>query len=421
MREVKEITNKIINSGKVNWRTFQFLQPNNFKDLSKESYQKLRKSIIDNNFVESFKIWQKNGSLYCLDGFHRCHILKELEKEGYKVPKLMPADFLECKNKKEASKLVLIYSSIYARITNEGLYEFIHTQDLKFDELKLEIDLPDFKLDRFEMGYMRDDLKDPALDDIPEPKEAKAKLGDLYQLGRHRLLCGDAIKKEDVERLMDGKKADMVFTDPPYGIDIVKDNNKIGFGNGRLESKPAIGSIGANGIVPVGIHPKITGDDKPFEPQFLLQYSKHHIIWGGNYFASKLPNSSCWIIWDKREEIPSNNFADCEIAWTNFNKPSRIYKQLWSGLLRKGNRNDEGIKRLHPTQKPVGIHFNMLQDFSKDKSTILDLFGGSGTTLIACEKLNRICYMMEIEPYYCDVIIERWQNLTNQKAELIDG
>lgn len=250
---------------------------------------------------------------------------------------------------------------------------------------------------------------------LEEPKYP-IKNGDIYQLGTHRLMCGDATKKEHVDTLMGETKADLLLTDPPYGIDIVKDNKKIGYGDGRLESKSSTGSIGASGIVPVGEHRKIIGDNKPFEPKPLLEYGKNQIIWGGNYFATKLYDTSCWIIWDKRGGIPSNNFADCEIAWTSFKKPTRLFTHKWSGLLREGNRKEEMIKRVHPTQKPVGLHCNILKDYSKENEIILDLFGGSGSTLIACEQTKRKCYMMELDEKYCSVIIERWEKLTGKQA-----
>lgn len=256
------------------------------------------------------------------------------------------------------------------------------------------------------------------LDKITTPE---TQTGDVYLLGNHRLMCGDSTKKEDVAILMQEDKADMVFTDPPYGIDIVKTSSSISKSNLTIGfNNKQSGSIGGVGIVPVGVHKKIIGDNKPFNPTHLLEYGKNQIIWGGNYFADKLPTSSCWIIWDKRGDIPSNNFADCEIAWTSFKKPSRIYTHKWSGLLREGNRKDEMKSRCHPTQKPVGLHQTLLEIYSQEDSIIMDLYGGSGTTLIACEKTERRCLMMEIDPMYCDVIVNRWEKFTGNKAKKIN-
>lgn len=251
------------------------------------------------------------------------------------------------------------------------------------------------------------------------------KKGDIIKLGQHLLMCGDATNPENVGLLMIDKKADLLLTDPPYGIDIVKTkssisetNFSVGFNN-KSSNRNSQGSIGGSGIVPVGTHLKIIGDDKPFSPEFLLKYGNKQIIWGGNYFANKLPNSSCWIIWDKRGEIPSNNFADCEIAWTNMKKPSRVHTHKWNGLIREGKRESELPKRVHPTQKPVGLHATLLVDYSDEYHLVLDLFGGSGTTLIACEQLNRVCRMMELSPEYCEVICRRWEKLTGKQREII--
>lgn len=242
-------------------------------------------------------------------------------------------------------------------------------------------------------------LTDP--DEVPEVTKAITKTGDLWLLGSHRLLCGDATKKEDVEKLMDGKKADMVFTDPPYGIDVVK-GNKIGGG----------GPIGGK-IVNLRLYRKIIGDDKPFEPAFLLSLAKTIISWGANCYASKLPDNPGWIVWNKGTN-PGVTFSSCELAWVNTGTRIKSYDYKWAGLTREGNRKDELKVKVHPTQKPVNLITQIFADYSGN--LILDLFLGSGSTLIACEKTGRICYGMEIDPHYCDVIIKRWEDFTGKKA-----
>ena len=141
--------------------------------------------------------------------------------------------------------------------------------------------------------------------------------------------------------------------------------------------------------------------------------SEDQIIFGGNYFTDFLPPSSCWLVWDKEN---TGNFADAELAWTSFDKAVRLYRWMWNGMSRKGDHKTEGRARVHPTQKPVGMLAEILKDFSEEDDLILDCFGGSGSTLIACEQLNRQCRMMELDPHYCDVIIQRWENLTGEKA-----
>lgn len=141
------------------------------------------------------------------------------------------------------------------------------------------------------------------------------------------------------------------------------------------------------------------------------------IMWGGNYFLDFLPSSDGWLIWDKRGESGiRNNFADGEMAWCSFHTPVRIYHQLWNGMIREG----EHEKRVHPTQKPIRMLSEILKDFTKEGEIVIDVFGGSGSTLIACEQFNRKCYMCELDPHYCDVIIQRWENLTGKKAVLLN-
>lgn len=142
-----EIKNRIIKTELVSWKDFLFIQYKSFKNITAEDMQRLKNSIIKNDFIETFKIWQNGKELYCLDGFHRCKAFEELAKEGYKIPAKFPADFIKCKNKKEAAKLVLIYSSFYAKISKTGLDEFLQIQDLNLDEFKSEINLPDIDLD----------------------------------------------------------------------------------------------------------------------------------------------------------------------------------------------------------------------------------------------------------------------------------
>lgn len=393
----------------------------NLKTKTKEQLQKLKNQIIKYGFSFPVFVCKVAGTNFTMDGHGRDIISVDLKDEGYKFKRPdgvvgydLPVVYVFAKSKTEAKEKLLALNSSYGKITEEGLFEFLNEKnfELKFNEIKLNLELPELNLRKFEQEYYP--AEDGKLDDVPEPqKEAVSKTGDLFLLGsHHRLLCGDSTLKEDVELLMDGKKADMVFTDPPYGIKIVNVKGNIGFGG-------ELGFIGAGGWVDVNAYHPIIGDEttntalKHYNLCKELGINKF-LLWGGNYYTDFLPSSSCWVIWDKREEIPSNNFADCEIAWTNLKAPSRIYKHLWSGLLRKGNRAEELIKRVHPTQKPVGMFKNIINDL-KNIWSLFDGFLGSGSTLIACEQTNRICYGMEIDPIYIDVILRRYHNLYPDK------
>lgn len=239
---------------------------------------------------------------------------------------------------------------------------------------------------------------------------------DESEIHSHRLICGDSTDKETVEKLMDGVRAELLLTDPPYGIDVVQSKQVGGdkpFGKGK---------VGADNIVKANQYAPIIGDDTTDTARanydVALSCTNNQIIFGGNYFTDFLPPSRCWIVWDKQN---TGNFADAELAWTSFDKGVKLYHFLWNGLCREGSRKVEGKTRVHPTQKPVGMLADILKDFSKENDSILDCFGGSGSTLIACEQLNRTCYMMELDPHYVDVIIDRWEKFTGEKAVLLNG
>lgn len=286
--------------------------------------------------------------------------------------------------------------------------------DLLGEELDgiLDIDMCDFGFEALEDEEEQEVVEDEFEAELPE--EPKAKMGDIYQLGKHRLMCGDSTSIDDIDKLMNGHKAVLYLSDPPYGIDVVQ-NDKIG-------GDKAFGKVGGKNIVSANTYMAIKGDDTTETAQMnydiVSQITDNQIIFGGNYFTDFLPPKACWIVWDKEN---TGNFADVELAWTSFDKGAKLYKWLWNGLCRKGERSVEGKTRVHPTQKPVGLMGEILKDFSKENDIILDCFGGSGSTLIACEQLNRNCFMMEYEPHYIDVIISRWEQFTGEKAVLLNG
>ena len=247
---------------------------------------------------------------------------------------------------------------------------------------------------------------DAEADKIVEPV---TRMSDIWLLGKHKIMCGDSTKKEDVERLMGPQRKCLLLTDPPYGINIV----------GKVDKATGKGRIGGSG----NKYSPIVGDETTETAEKIYRLSQEIgirkvILCGGNYFTDFLPPSPCWIIWDKRVESSSNNFADCEIAWTSLTSPARMYRQIWNGYTRAGKRDVEGLKRVHPTQKPVGLFAFCINNYLEPEEIILDLFLGSGPALIAAEQLGRTCYGMEIDPVYCDVICKRWKDFTGKKPIL---
>jgi hypothetical protein len=235
----------------------------------------------------------------------------------------------------------------------------------KLDEwgLDLPVDLSVTELEAEEDDY-----------EVPNEINTDIVLGDLFEIGEHRLLCGDSTDIEKVELLMNGQEVNLL-TDPPYGINA----NKQTLGTGKKK-----------------FH---RGDDWDVEvPDFyyVLALVNKAIIWGGNYFADKLPINNDWLCWHKKNDGLS--FSEFELAWTNLGKNCRMLSHHWGGETKE-----------HPTMKPLKV-MEWCINYLDDKP-ILDIFCGSGSTMVASHQLKRKCYGMELDPKYCQVIIDRMKKL----------
>ena len=279
-----------------------------------------------------------------------------------------------------------------------------------------------------EWGFTPDELFEPDEktdglindDEIPEVKESKVKRGDIWQLGEHRIMCGDSTSSDDVEKLMNGEKADMVFTDPPYGVDYEGGHNKEkrnGIKNDKLEGED-LSNLFKNSIITSLL---FTKDSSPF----YIWYASGKSIETFKGLSETGINVRAIICWYKvksglgafmAQYIP--NYEPC-IYGHKEGKSIKWYgatdeKTVWE--LPNDNKN-----KLHPTQKPIALGERALKNSSTRNNIILDIFLGSGSTLIAAEKLKRKCYGMELDEKYCDVIIERWEQFTGKKADKING
>ena len=265
---------------------------------------------------------------------------------------------------------------------------------------------------------------------MPEPPEEPiTKPGDLWILGRHRLLCGDATKKEDVERLMDGKKADMVFTDPPYNIGYdywdYLDNKEAGEYKKWCEQWFRI-LVKHSPII------LITIGQWNMKMWFDIEKPLGIIAWiaRNKTSGSKISLFSVWepiLVYAKKIKKFKRNKADIvegllvrdEEEFVRDVNEAIEYVKNNCDLVEINNKRQTDVE-LHKCPKQVRLLKELLLRYSSRHALIVDVFGGSGTTLIAAEQLSRTCYMMEIDPVYCDVIIRRWENLTGQKAELVE-
>lgn len=343
-------------------------------------------SIKEFGMVQPLVIDQNNTIII---GHCRFRALKRLKWEE------VPCVRIENLSENEINKLRLLDNKL-----NESEWDF----DLLSDQIGA-IDWNNFDIDWGLDDFLKEDEKLEIIEDeAPDVEDTSiSQVGDIYILGKHRLICGDSTDVTVIERLMDGVKVDMVFTDSPYGVNIVNDKGK----------------VGADNLAKNGVYAPVIGDDTTETAQqaydIYSQLCDKMILWGGNYFLDFLPASDGWLIWDKRGDSGiRNNFADGEMAWCSFHTPVRIYHQLWNGMIREG----EHEKRVHPTQKPIRMLSEILKDFTKESDIILDVFGGSGSTLIACEQLNRRCFMCELSPNYIDVIVKRYIDFTNNKNDV---
>ena len=289
-------------------------------------------------------------------------------------------------------------------LLKEELYSLEDTDS--FDFTGLESD------EITEVWEMEEDSKEVEEDNFVEPKVAKYKvaLGDIFVLGSHRLMRGDATDFAMVKTLVEDEKIEMVYTDPPYGINEKGDRGNRTPKDGLSNRSGSILKDFKDDSTEYAVKAFIICDELKIPKQ---------VWWGANYYCHSLPQTNNWLVWDKRvEDKMKNTNSDCELAWILDGKNSvRIFRHLWMGMIKASENKDA---RIHPTQKPMELANYCFKSYGNPK-TVLDLFGGSGSTLIACEQTNRKCRMMELDEHYCSVIIERWEKITGQKAKKLSG
>lgn len=323
-----------------------------------------------------------------VDGHLRLKAAKKLKLE--KVPVLNADDMTETQIK--AFRISVNKMSDLADWDEQVLaLELSELQDLDFD-----LSLTGFDNDEL-TELLKDDEAKGLTDEDAVPELAGTPIsqeGDIWVLGNHRVMCGDSTDAGSVALLMDGAKLNSIITDPPYGIGM--DGQKKSISKNPKHNRKTHEFRGWDNQRP----PKEVFD-------IIMGFNCPSVIWGGNYFADLLPATRGWIYWSKGQD--GLTMSDGELAWTTENKPLRS-KTVNRGEL-KGST--------HPTQKPLSvIEYSLEYISTPTKGNVLDLFGGSGTTLICCEKHDFKCFMMELDPKYVDVIIKRWQDYTGKQATL---
>ena len=360
----------------------------NPRQITDEEMEKLKNSINEFGYIAPIIVNKHNNHI--VGGNQRYEALKSL---GYTDVDVIFIDEPDS-NREKALNIALNKIS--------GEWDFVKLADI-FDDLELndfDISLTgfdDIELENF--GIEEEDSKEHepveiVEDDYEEPDdlEVTVQTGDIYILGNHRLMCGDSTKTDDVALLMEGKQADMVFTDPPY--DLEDNYSTIIFKNAKANAEIFI-MTNERKLAHI-----IVKYDKYFRRLFAVDFKVARLI------NSNAPMTQVDFIGHFRKEPPTtfNNLNDHFTTLIESPKTSKTQEHNFN----------------HKHCKNITLPSEFIKHFSNEKENILDLFGGSGSTMIACEQLNRNCYMMELDPKYCQVIINRWEEFTGEKAEKID-
>lgn len=331
--------------------------------------------------------------------------LKAAEKLGLKTVPIIRADDLT-EQQAQAFRLADNKTAELAEWDLDSLEQ-------ELDELSQDFDMTDFG---FELLNFDDDDTEITEDEVPEEVETRCKLGDVWKLGSHRLICGDSTDPTVIDRLMDGVKADMVFTDPPYNMQMT--GGCIGVCANMRKVEKDIESISSFDPKPfLEIIPAIF--DKNMNTYIFCNKDLvvDYLNWGKeNGYSYNI------LVWKKPNSIPVGDSHRPDLEYLLLFRKNAIWNNGLEGVNYSRCLEYSRVKKSdttgnHPTVKPIELIGNEIKISSKVNSIVVDFFGGSGSTLIACEQLNRKCYMCELDEHYCDVIIQRWENLTKEKAE----
>lgn len=308
------------------------------------------------------------------------------------------AGYIETKDDDEALRILLADN----RTNDRASYDDSGLAELLKQLSETDIGLDGTAFDGDDLDALLKDLGHfelPAdIDEIPEQVPAISKLGDVWLCGEHRVMCQDSFIVDNLDRLMNGVKAGCVLTDPPYGINLETNYSQSQVNKGKN-------------------YKKVLNDDKPFDASLIYKYFQsvdEQFWWGADYYRRTIADtelSGSWLVWDKRvdEHLDTVIGSAFELCWSRTRHQRKILRYQWTNYTSHINA---GHKRAHPTEKPIAMLLNILNDYAQAKCVVVDLFGGSGSTLIAAQETNRIAYLMELDPQYVDVICARYQKHT---------
>lgn len=399
----------------------------NLKERDNTDYEKIERSIRKHGFSFPFFIWKHDGINHCLDGHGRLGAIKRLVAQGEKIPPL-PVVYVDCKDEADAKELLLKLNSHYGQMTAQSVADFLG--DLKIDFADLA--LPEGILDLSSTLLPEETINDDETPDVELEEEPDSKPGEIYELGEHRLMCGDSTSAEDMARLMGDSKADLIITDPPYNVDY-KGGNGLKIQNDNMEDNAFLnfltdafgvmfGALKAGGAFYIW-HADREGYNfrqavkncKGLVRQCLIWVKNSLVLGRQDYQLRHEPCLYGWKegaghYWEGRRDL-STVFDETRGDWKKMSKEQLIaeLKRFDSEVKTSIIYEDKPSRsEAHPTMKPVRLFERLIMNSSKAENIVLDPFGGSGTTIIAAAKTNRIARVMELDPHYCDVIRKRW-------------
>lgn len=425
------ITSRVIETKPINWRELKFIQNENFKELTGEAKHKLKASIVSNNFMQPFYVWEDDaGTRWCLDGKHRSILLEELINEGAKVPYELPVTFIQCANKQQASRLVLLFSSQYARITQEGLHDFITLNDLDFADLREQIDIPDFSELRYEQKFgFQENAEEmaPAVD--VEGMEIVIKPGDIIRLDDHTIFCG-SFRDPAVQKLLENQKARIVLTDPPYNLPMDSFTNlgqvqhqDFSEGVGEMSDEDFISFL--KEVMTLSCEYSIAG-----AIHYIFMDWRH--MWhmceaAKSVYGSVVPKQL--VVWNKtlgangsfyrsKHELVFIFKNGEEKHLSNLDLMDRTRYNVWEypNATSFGNPDRKELQN-HPTPKNVDLFVDAILDTTNEGHLVIDWFLGSGTSMIASEITGRKSFCTEIEPKYVQSSILRYLKYCDAKGK----
>lgn len=421
------IKDRILKYGLVKWDTIKPLQADDFKKYKPEQIGKLKTSITNNGFATPLFVWQAKADNILLDGFHRIIAFKELISEGWDVPEEVPALFVDCKDNKDAKKFLLILNSHYAEIQKEALLEF--AADLNFDELVAEIDIPRLDFEDIAPAETNEQDAEAQVDIAGELADKwGVKIGQIWELGEHRILCGSSGDREAVGKLLSGDKPSCVFTDPPYGVSIGDKNKmlnsfqKAGRNLKNIESDCLSPEELKAVLQPIFEHVKeIAAEDCSFfvcapqngelgmmmmmmmkdaglPPRHVLMWKKNAPTFSMGRLDYDYQHEPILLTWCKKHKRPMKG---------------TMKTSVWEVAKPRANKE-------HPTMKPVELYVNAYLNNSDPGDVVFEPFSGSGTAIIGAENTGRKCRAVEIDPGYVAVAIQRWADATGKEPRLVE-